>query len=215
MYIRQINKDNKKSNTTMWIIIGIIAGLVVAAAGYKIFNLSWGTPLGTSQYDTGVNDGNIPSIGDYLFGDASGDLDDLLSGYLSSGENLTGNVILTGTSTGVNTLSYPTGYIEQFNKASLILKNDALVNTYIDTDNLTMSGFANISVNSIPNTVVSPKLLLQGRVSQNIDNLYILGTDANGAYMFEPINFVDNTRAFQLDPNNNSIKPGINNYYII
>ena len=210
MYIRQIKKNEKAWNTAMWVVIWLIAGLGIAAAWYAVFNLSWWMPGGISKYDTWVNNGQIPSIGDYLFGNS----DDTLTGF-NTGTNNSGDV-LTGTQlTGDTNIPYPTGYVDQFNKALLILQNDSLVNTYIDTDNLTMSGFANISISNSSTGTVAPKFLLQGRIAPTIQNLYILGANNNGAYMFEPINFTDNTWSFQLDPNNDSIKPGGNNYYII
>lgn len=208
MRIHQISQEDKSQSVLGRIALWLLLGALTTLWGFLFFNKSWGTPLGSSTYDKGSS-GWVPSIGDYLFWDMSGSNIswDNQTGGLFSGELLTG---LSG-----QTISYPTWYMEQFNKALLILQNDSLVNTYIDTDNLNASGFNLITINSTPSMMVAPQLQIQWSVDPSIDKLYIIWTNKDGAYVFDTVPIASNFWVYQVDSKNKNIKPGANTYYLI
>lgn len=178
----------------MWIIgtLGI----------YAFYNLNLGFPLHTSIYDTWVNSWDVPSVWDYLFGSGNSS-GDILSGELLSGANTTGNLII-----------YPTWYLEEFNKALLILQNDSNVNTYIDTDNLISSWFDGITINN-PWDTSKPKFTIVWKSNIELDKLYIIWVNKEGAYHFEPITSENGLFSYTIDANNGNIKPWANTYYIL
>lgn len=202
MYSHQISKTQTTRSTLMRVIIGLWLWIICTLIGIFILNKSRGFPIG-SVHDNSESTWDIPSIGDYLF-DGSGWT---LSGLLLSGESLTG-------ATGQE-IEYPSGYIDQFNKALLILQNDTLVNTTIDTDNLISSGFEDILLVPGSDQVVSPNIKLQWAATSNIEKLWLLWVNKDGAYVFENIPFTSDTRQFDINQNKGNIKPGFNTYYII
>lgn len=143
--------------------------------------------------------GNIPTVGDYWFW--SGNNEDALSGDTLSWQAETGFV-------------YPTWYIEQFNKALIILQNDASVNTYIDTDTISMTGVQKISVNSV-HWEVAPSITLSGTIDNDISKVYIIWSNKDGVYMVEQASINSQIRSLTLDNNKNTIKPGNNTYYVL
>lgn len=209
MRSHHIPKSTRGIGPFVRIFCGVMIGIIIAVGGYTIFNYSWWTPSGTSTYDTGSNTGSIPSVGDYLFGQ---------SGSLSSWDQQSGGAILSwdqlaGTS-GLVVL-YPSWYIDQFNKALLILQNDSLVKTYIDTENLSISGFDLIKLNNTPTNTIAPQLQLQWSVHPTIQKLYILWVNKDGAYLFDAINLTSSFRSYDIEAKKDNIKPGLNTYYII
>lgn len=176
----------------MWIIWTL--------ATYAFYNLDFWFPLHSSTYDTGINSGDVPSVGDYLFG----------TGW--SGATISWD-LLTGWVTWI-VLIYPTGYIEEYNKALLILQNDSNVNTYIDTDNLISSWFDSITINN-PWDTSKPKFTIVGKTNIPLDKLYIIWVNKDGAYRFDPITSENGLFSYSIDANNWNIKPWANTYYIL
>lgn len=201
MYIRQPwtveQSQNRLGRTLLWLTMWIIWTLAV----YAFYNLDYWFPLHSSTYDTGVNSGDVPSVGDYLFG--TGGSGSSLSGETLSGENLSGIQ-----------LTYPTGYIDEYKKALLILQNDVNVNTYIDTDNLISSGFNFITPNPIQWEKWNNFQILW-KVDISIEKLFIIWTHKDWAYYFESIPLQWNLFQHTIDANSWSLKPGDNTYYLI
>lgn len=168
---------------------------------YAFYNLDFWFPLHSPTYDTGVNSGDTPSVWDYLFGTGWS------SGTTISGEFLSGSVSWL-------TLIYPTWYLDEYNKALLILQNDSNVNTYIDTDNLISSGFEAITINNPWNTS-KPKFNIVGKTNIPLDKLYIIWVHKDGAYHFDMITSENWLFTYAIDANSGNIKPWVNTYYIL
>lgn len=177
----------------------MFAGLVVWIAAtittYAFLYDSDNKQIDNAEEETG----NIPTVWDYWFGS-------WLSGDLFSGDMLSWQI-----NTG---FVYPTGYIEQFNKALLMLQNDASVNTYIDTDTISMTGLWKISVYPIQ-WEIAPSTILSGTIDNDISKVYIIWSNKDGVYMVEQASLNNQTWSLALDNNKNTIKPGSNTYYIL
>lgn len=177
----------------------------VMIAWYVFFTADRWTPKNNSLYDTWTSTGYIPSVWEYLF--------DSWWEIIYTWASITGSSI-TGDQSWWQ-LVFPTGYVEQYNKGLLILQNDSLVNTYIDTDNLSMSWFSSISINPLPSWVTQPSFTLQWTIDPTVEKLFILWVYKDGAFLFETISFNSSFWSFAIDSKKGTIKPWNNTYYLI
>ncbi|HMY80375.1 MAG TPA: hypothetical protein PK048_00845 [Candidatus Absconditabacterales bacterium] len=203
MYIRSVDSSTQRQSILGWVLLGLLLGILTTIGGYIFFSSSWGIPGGTSTYNQTYNTGNIPSVGDYLFNNSGNNIQTGgMSGEIGTG--ITGQDIV-----------YPTGYYDQYNKLLLILNNDQTIGGYIDTELMVSSGFNLITINPAPQENIAPLYNLEGKIDPSIEKLYIVGINNQGAYMFDSIKTNTPFWSFSIDSTKNTIKEGINTYYIL
>lgn len=201
MYIRQNTSDDQSQSKLWWILSWLLLWVICTLWVYAFFNLNRWFPSNSSSYDTWSNSGSVPSVWDYLFGSG------WTGGFLSWSE-ATWDII-----TWI-TLQYPTWYMEEYNKALIILQNDSLVNTFIDTESLISSGFDGIKINN-PGDTSKPNFSLVWKVDPLVDKVYIIWVNKDWAYHFDTINKNNDNFSYEISANKANIKPWANTYYIV